>query len=109
MGFVRLRDGKVEAAKLVRGTRLQYRDYVLKADRGEITGKLTGFDVSDWKDNLLKVEPSVLPEGVAADDLIGQYIIVKNSERSDGSYRVTRRWWSASLTPRITIRVLFTT
>ena len=88
MGFVRLRDGKEEAAKLVRGTKLEYRDYVLQAERSEITGKLAGFDVSDWKDNLLKVEPSVLPEGVKAADLIGQYIIVKNSERSDGSYLI---------------------
>ena len=88
MGFIRLRDGKVEAAKLVRGTKLEYGDYVLKADRGEITGKLAGFDVSDWKDNLLKVGPSVLPDGVKAADLIGQYIIVKNSERSDGSYLI---------------------
>ncbi len=88
MGFIRLRDGKVEAAKLVRGTKLQYGDYKLTADRGEIVGTLTGFDVSDWKDNLLKVQPSVLPEGVATDDLVGQYIIVKNSERSCGCYLI---------------------
>ena len=50
--------------------------------------RLTGFDVADWKDNLLKVEPSVLPDGVKAAGLIGQYIIVKNSERSDGSYLI---------------------
>ena len=36
----------------------------------------------------VKVEPSVLPEGVAADDLIGQYIIVRNSERSCGCYLI---------------------
>ncbi len=88
MAFIRLRDGKVEAAKLVRGTKLQYRDYQLTTERGEITGKLAGFDVSDWRDNLLKVESSVLLEGVAAGDLIGQYIIVKNSERSCGSYPI---------------------
>ncbi len=88
MAFIRLRDRKVEAAKLVRGTSLTYGDYKLEADRGELKGRLTGFDVSDWKDNLLKVEPSVLPEGVAADDLIGQYIIVKNSERSCGCYLI---------------------
>ena len=88
MGFVRLRDGEVEAAKLVRGTKLTYNDYTLEAEWAEITGRLTGFDVSDWQDNLLMVEPSVLAEGMAADDLIGKYIIVKNSERSDGSYLI---------------------
>ncbi len=88
MGFVRLRDVKVEAAKLVRGTKLQYQDYILEAERGEICGKLSGFDVTDWNDNLLKVQPSVLPDGVEATDLIGRYIIVDNSERSDGSYLI---------------------
>ncbi len=88
MGWVRLREGKVEAAKLVRGTSLTYADYKLETERGEIKGRLTGLDVSDWQDNLLKVEPSVLPEGVVADDLIGQYIIVNNYERSCGCYRI---------------------
>ena len=88
LGLVRLRDGRVEAAKLVRGTKLRCGDYKLETPFAEITGRLTGLDVSNWQDNLLNVAPSVLRDGVVADDLIGRYIVVKNSERSDGSYLI---------------------
>jgi hypothetical protein len=87
VGFVRIGDdGQVEAARLVRGTALVCGEYRLDAAIGEITGRLTGFDVTDWEDNLLEVEPSVLQGGVTTEDLIGRHIIVANAERSDGCY-----------------------
>ena len=88
IGFLRLRGGEVEYAKLVRGTKLAYQDYALRTEIDEIKGLLVAFDDSDWRDNMLMVEPSVFQEGISADDLIGRYIIIKNSERSDASYLI---------------------
>jgi hypothetical protein len=88
VGLIRMLDGQVQAARLVRGTLLSYRDWKLEAEVGEITGRVTGLDVTDWQDNLLKVQPSLLRGGAAARELVGRYIVVKNSERADGSYLI---------------------
>lgn len=87
-GFVRLRDDQVIAAKMARGISLRYGDFELSSDYSELSGTLTGFDASDWGDNLLHLSTSVTPEGVSAEDLIGNYIIVRNSERSCGCYPI---------------------
>lgn len=87
-GFIRLRGDQVVAARMARGTSLRYRDFELTTEYGELSGTLTGFDASDWRDNLLRLSTSVTPDGVRAEELIGNYIIVRNSERSCGCYPI---------------------
>lgn len=85
VGVVRFADGAPVRMTLIDGTRL-------RADDREVTlppaleGRLAGWDDSDDTDIRLKlVEP--LPQ---RHDLVGRYILIANTERSDASYRIEK-------------------
>jgi hypothetical protein len=84
--FIRVENGAVTVAKMVRGTYLRFGEYELAAPAAEIKGAVSDIDASDWRDNLLVVEPSVLTAGADKADLVGRHIIVKSSTRSDACY-----------------------
>lgn len=87
--FVRVENGAVTAAKLVRGTYLRLGDYELTAPAAQISGTVAGIDTSDWRDNLISVDPPVTASGIAPEALIGRHIIVRSGSRSDACYVIT--------------------
>jgi hypothetical protein len=87
--FVRVENGAVTGAKLVRGTYLRLGDYELTAPAAQISGTIAGIDTSDWRDNLISVDPPLTASGIAPETLIGRHIIVRNEARSDACYVIT--------------------
>jgi len=88
MGFVRMQDGEVTDARLMRGTRLATGDWELTAPVAEITGTVADLNTEDWRDNRIILDGSVLRDGITAEDLVGRSIIVKNEARSDACYTI---------------------
>jgi len=83
LGFLRVRDGLVEQAALIGGTRLGLGDFSLTAEADAHQGVIEDFDRGMDDDNRVYIG-SPLP----ADDLVGEEIIIQNDRLRNACYRI---------------------
>lgn len=83
LGFLRLRDGVVEQAALIGGTRLSLGAFGLTAESDAHEGVIDRFDREMDDDNRVYTAAS-LPE----DDLVGEEIIIQNDRARNACYRI---------------------
>lgn len=84
LGFVRF-DNAPASQVLIAGKSLAAGDCRLALDQPFVTGKLTGWNDDDPAHTILKVEGDLPASG-----LIGKYLMVDNTDRSDASYLIER-------------------
>jgi len=88
-GFISRRGdaaGGVKFAKLMAGTELRYRDFVLRSPAAELTGKVTGTDITRPYDNRVIVSL----KGPLPGDLAGRLVVFQNDGAQDAAYIIER-------------------
>ncbi len=83
VGLVRFEGQTPVAAALVGGLSLTAGDVTITQPAGFLRGTLIGWDDTDPAETILEVEAELPSDG-----LIGKYVVIENTERSDAGYRI---------------------
>lgn len=86
LGFIRLREGRVERAAMIWGTTLALGDFRLQTDRPALTGTVVRMDRDLEGDGRIWVDTE-LPSD---DTLVGEQISIANDGARDATYTIAR-------------------
>ena len=86
LGFLRVREGEVERAALIAGTRLAFGSFTLEAPEPAYAGKIVRMDRDTEQDGRIWVDAELPADGA----LVGQEIIIQNDRVRNACYTIER-------------------